>query len=123
MAPSSRPPPVWHVDLGRSRAPRQVATVAAWIRSPSTESMSRSTAAVHEFLAKADMRILTQCDLAPVHHGWERRRPVLVAGSRALAPDVVALQEVVDVPDLLGHGWHEVWHSRRDGDGAGAAVA
>jgi endonuclease/exonuclease/phosphatase family metal-dependent hydrolase len=69
------------------------------------------------------VRILTQNVLAPVHHGWEHRRPALVAGIRALAPDVVALQEVVDVPDLLGPGWHEAWHSHRDADGAGAAIA
>lgn len=69
------------------------------------------------------MRILTQNILAPVHHGWEGRRPALVAGIRAFDPDVVALQEVVDVPDLLGPGWHEVWHSRRGEDGSGAALA
>jgi endonuclease/exonuclease/phosphatase family metal-dependent hydrolase len=48
---------------------------------------------------------------------------VLVAGIRALAPDIVALQEVTDVPELLGPGWHEVWHSRRTPDGSGAALA
>src|SRR5687768_8130693 len=69
------------------------------------------------------MRILTQNILAPVHHGWQGRRPALVAGIRAFDPDVVALQEVVDVPDLLGRGWHEVWHSRRGKDGSGAALA
>lgn len=69
------------------------------------------------------MRILTQNVLGPAHHGWERRRPALTEGMRALAPDVVALQEVVDVPDLLGPGWQEVWHSRRDPDGTGAALA
>jgi endonuclease/exonuclease/phosphatase family metal-dependent hydrolase len=69
------------------------------------------------------VRVLTQNILAPAHHDWERRRPALVAGISGLAPDVVALQEVVDVPDLLGPGWNEVWHSRRDPDGAGAALA
>jgi endonuclease/exonuclease/phosphatase family metal-dependent hydrolase len=69
------------------------------------------------------MRVLTLNVLAPRYHGWERRRPALVAGIRALAPDVVALQEVVDVPDLLGSGWHEVWHSRRGEGGDGAALA
>jgi endonuclease/exonuclease/phosphatase family metal-dependent hydrolase len=69
------------------------------------------------------MRILTLNVLAPAHHGWDRRRGALVAGIRALAPDVVALQEVVDVPDLLGPGWHEVWHSRRGEGGDGAALA
>jgi endonuclease/exonuclease/phosphatase family metal-dependent hydrolase len=70
-----------------------------------------------------DVRILTLNVLAPAHHGWDRRHPVLVTGIRELAPDVVALQEVVDVPDLLGPGWHEVWHSRRAEDGSGAALA
>ncbi len=69
------------------------------------------------------MRILTQNVLGPTHHGWARRRPILVDGFRALAPDVVALQEVVDVPDLLGPGWHEVWHPVRSDDGEGAALA
>jgi endonuclease/exonuclease/phosphatase family metal-dependent hydrolase len=70
------------------------------------------------------MRILTQNVLGPAHgHGWDRRRAVLVDGFRALAPDVVALQEVVDVPDLLGPGWHEVWHPTRADDGEGAALA
>ena len=68
--------------------------------------------------------ILTQNVLGPAHgHGWDRRRAVLVDGFRALAPDVVALQEVVDVPDLLGPGWHEVWHPNRADDGEGAALA
>ena len=69
------------------------------------------------------MRILTLTILGSAHHGWARRRPVLVDGLRALEPDVVALQEVVDVPDLLGPGWHEVWHPVRSEDGEGAAIA
>lgn len=69
------------------------------------------------------MRVLTQNVLGPAHHDWDRRLPALVAGLRALAPDVVALQEAVDVPELLGPGWHEAWHSRRDDDGTGAVLA
>jgi endonuclease/exonuclease/phosphatase family metal-dependent hydrolase len=70
-----------------------------------------------------DVRILTLNVLGPAHHGWSRRRPVLAVGIRATAPDIVALQEVVDVPDLLGPDWHEVWHSRRSEDRSGAALA
>lgn len=63
--------------------------------------------------------------LAPGHAGWDRRRPVLADGIRALRPDVVALQEVTpdDAGDLLGPDYRLVWHSRRSADGVGAAFA
>jgi endonuclease/exonuclease/phosphatase family metal-dependent hydrolase len=69
------------------------------------------------------MRVLTQNLLAPQYQDWTRRRLALVSGLRRLDPDVVALQEVVDVDELLGSGWHVAWHSRRAEEGDGAAVA
>ncbi len=69
------------------------------------------------------MRVLTLNILSPQYAGdWERRRDALVAGVRALDPDVVALQEVTDAAEILGPGWHLAPHSRRD-DGLGATLA
>jgi endonuclease/exonuclease/phosphatase family metal-dependent hydrolase len=67
--------------------------------------------------------------LSPDHANWERRRPVLQAGLSTVRPDVIALQESVweegydQVADLLGPGYHVARHSRRSGDGIGAALA
>jgi endonuclease/exonuclease/phosphatase family metal-dependent hydrolase len=69
------------------------------------------------------MRVLTLNILSPRDAGdWERRRRALVAGVRALDPDVVALQEVTDAAEILGPGWHVAPHSSRD-DGLGATLA
>jgi endonuclease/exonuclease/phosphatase family metal-dependent hydrolase len=71
------------------------------------------------------MRVVTLNLLAPDQAEYERRRPVLAAGLRALDADVVALQETVagQVGDLLGDGWHVAPHSGRSPDGVGAVLA
>ncbi len=51
---------------------------------------------------RAHVRVMTLNLLSPDHGGWERRRPVLRAGIRALQPDLVALQERV-----WGHGYDQ----------------
>jgi len=69
------------------------------------------------------VRVLTLNVLSLRDSGdWERRRDALVAGVRALDPDLVALQEVTDVAEILGPGWHLAPHSRRDA-GLGATLA
>jgi endonuclease/exonuclease/phosphatase family metal-dependent hydrolase len=69
------------------------------------------------------VRVLTLNILSPQYTGdWGRRRDALVAGVRAVDPDVVALQEVTDAAEILGPGWHLAPHSRRD-DGLGATLA
>lgn len=70
------------------------------------------------------LRVLTFNALAPEFAAWPRRREVLADGIRALAPDLITLQEVDDeIVDLLGPGWHFAWHSGRDESGAGAVAA
>jgi endonuclease/exonuclease/phosphatase family metal-dependent hydrolase len=69
------------------------------------------------------VRVLTLNALAPQYGDWPRRRSALRRGLRDLDPDVVALQEVVDVEDLLGSGWHVAPHTRRGPDGDGAVLA
>ncbi|HSK95211.1 MAG TPA: hypothetical protein VK891_01220 [Euzebyales bacterium] len=67
------------------------------------------------------MRVLTM-NILGAGGGWAQRRPVLAAGLRALAPDIVALQEAVRTPaddqvvDLLGpdhHVFHQMGTVRR----------
>jgi endonuclease/exonuclease/phosphatase family metal-dependent hydrolase len=50
------------------------------------------------------VRVLTLNILAPQHADWPRRRTALRARLTELAPDVVALQEVVDAAELVGPG-------------------
>jgi endonuclease/exonuclease/phosphatase family metal-dependent hydrolase len=75
------------------------------------------------------LRVLTLNLLSPDHADWERRRPVLRDGLRALRPDLVAFQETVwgtgddQVADLLGPGYQVARHSGRSADGVGAALA
>jgi endonuclease/exonuclease/phosphatase family metal-dependent hydrolase len=64
------------------------------------------------------------------HHGdWPRRRDVLVSGFRALAPDLVALQETVvdadgdQVGEILGEDFSIVHAQRRDSEGMGVSIA
>jgi endonuclease/exonuclease/phosphatase family metal-dependent hydrolase len=63
------------------------------------------------------------------HPDWVRRREVLRLGVSELAPDLVALQEVVrtdavdQVAELLGDGWRVVDHVGRGDDGVGASLA
>ncbi|MDI5976559.1 endonuclease/exonuclease/phosphatase family protein [Amycolatopsis magusensis] len=69
------------------------------------------------------MRVVTFNALTPELADWPRRREVIAEGIRALAPDLITLQEVGDdIVELLGPGWHFAWHSGRD-DGAGAVAA
>jgi endonuclease/exonuclease/phosphatase family metal-dependent hydrolase len=74
------------------------------------------------------LRVLTMNVLSPQHADWERRRAVLRDGLARLAPDVVALQEVVTgdggegVTDLLPNAVHVARHSRWSADGVGAAL-
>jgi endonuclease/exonuclease/phosphatase family metal-dependent hydrolase len=75
------------------------------------------------------MRVVTLNLLAPDQAEYERRRPVLAAGLRALEADVVALQETVwdteedQAAELLGPGFHVARHSGRSPDGVGAVLA
>jgi endonuclease/exonuclease/phosphatase family metal-dependent hydrolase len=79
--------------------------------------------------ARTAVRVMTFNVLSPDHADWERRRPVIRAGIERLRPDLVALQETVQgaghdlVQDLLGPAYAVVHHSRRSGDGVGAALA
>src|SRR3954454_6720260 len=61
------------------------------------------------------------------HYGdWAQRRELLVQGFRALAPDLVALQETVgedQAREILGDGFEIVHSRRRDGDGMGISIA
>jgi endonuclease/exonuclease/phosphatase family metal-dependent hydrolase len=74
------------------------------------------------------VRVLTHNILAR-QAGWEKRRPVLIDGLRALAPDLVAFQESViaddydQVLDLLGPEFHVAHHATRDADGMGISIA
>jgi endonuclease/exonuclease/phosphatase family metal-dependent hydrolase len=60
---------------------------------------------------------------------WPARRALLIAGFRALAPDLVALQETVvddagdQVRDVLGDGFEVVHSRRRSDDGTGVSIA
>lgn len=60
---------------------------------------------------------------------WPRRRDMLAAGFRALAPDLVALQESVvtdesdQVREILGNGFDVVHSQRRSADGIGVSIA
>jgi endonuclease/exonuclease/phosphatase family metal-dependent hydrolase len=75
------------------------------------------------------LRVLTMNLLGPGHADWERRRPVLADGLRALRPDVVAFQEIVwgdgtdQAAGLLGPGYQVARHSGRSADGVGACLA
>jgi endonuclease/exonuclease/phosphatase family metal-dependent hydrolase len=69
------------------------------------------------------IRVLTLNIYSPGNPDWERRRPALHAGIRALDPDLVALQEVVDPVDLLGPDYALAPHSGRSDDGVGAVLA
>src|SRR3954453_21600133 len=64
------------------------------------------------------------------HEGeWPRRRDALVSGFRALAPDLIALQETVvtddtdQVREVLGDGFAVVHSQRRDATGMGISIA
>src|SRR3954452_9047313 len=64
------------------------------------------------------------------HHGdWPRRRDVLASGFRALAPDLVALQETVvtghadQAREILGEGFSIVHAQRRAPEGMGVSIA
>src|SRR4051812_11954001 len=64
------------------------------------------------------------------HEGdWPRRRDALASGFRALAPDLVALQETIvtedtdQVRELLGDGFAVVHSQRRDPSGMGISIA
>jgi endonuclease/exonuclease/phosphatase family metal-dependent hydrolase len=74
------------------------------------------------------LRVLTR-NIYNVAAKWERRRPVLADGMRAISPDLIALQETVlaggfdQAADLLG-GSHEIVNSRaRLPGGWGASIA
>ena len=69
------------------------------------------------------LRVLTYNVLSPEHHDWRRRQEVIRAGIAELAPDLVALQEVVDPDDVLEPGYTAVAHSQRSADGVGAVLA
>ena len=69
------------------------------------------------------IRVLTLNVYSPGNPEWERRLPVLRSGIRALRPDLVALQEVVDPADLLDPGYAVAPHSGRSADGVGAVLA
>jgi endonuclease/exonuclease/phosphatase family metal-dependent hydrolase len=60
------------------------------------------------------------------HGDWDARRRVLADGFRALAPDLVTLQETYDddqVPELLGPGYQVVHHGGRAPDRSGSSIA
>ncbi len=76
----------------------------------------------------ASLRVLTYNVYSPENPSWERRYPVIRDALRALAPDVVALQEVpVDQPDvlegLLRPGYHFGRFSASSKDGIGGTLA
>jgi endonuclease/exonuclease/phosphatase family metal-dependent hydrolase len=64
-----------------------------------------------------------------LREGWPDRRAVMQAGFAALAPDLVAFQEVVrsdgydQVRDVLGGDYAVVHHSEREPDGQGISIA
>ncbi|GAB3660705.1 endonuclease/exonuclease/phosphatase family protein [Glycomyces tarimensis] len=74
------------------------------------------------------MRVLTQNLLGRLRE-WPHRRPVLDAGLRQLAPDIVMLQEaIVTVDDdqaaeLLGPDFHLAHQTDRAADGSGISIA
>jgi endonuclease/exonuclease/phosphatase family metal-dependent hydrolase len=74
------------------------------------------------------MRVAT-LNLWGVRGDWDARRALLVEGFRALAPDLVALQEAIVTPDydqvrdLLGDGFQIAHHSDREPDGQGISIA
>ncbi|WP_043631242.1 endonuclease/exonuclease/phosphatase family protein [Nonomuraea candida] len=74
------------------------------------------------------MRIAT-LNLWARHGSWPERRDVLIAGLRALSPDLVAFQESVvtddydQAIDLLGPGYHVVHQSDGEADGTRASIA
>ncbi len=77
----------------------------------------------HASLARVTIRVLTLNIYSPGNPEWDRRLPVLRDGIRALRPDLVALQEVVDPGELLEPGYHVAPHSGRSADGVGAVLA
>ena len=60
---------------------------------------------------------------------WSARRAVMAAGFEALAPDLVAFQEVIATPeydqvrDVLGGRYEVAHHSEREADGQGISIA
>ena len=74
------------------------------------------------------VRVLT-LNLMARQGEWVDRRPVLVEGLRAVAPDLVAFQESVvasgydQVMELLGPEFHVAHHTTRDPDGMGISIA
>ncbi len=75
--------------------------------------------------APGTLRVVTFNTLAPDQADGPRRRQVAGPALRALAPDVVALQEVTEADPrrLLGNGYELAPHSRRSDDGVGACLA
>jgi endonuclease/exonuclease/phosphatase family metal-dependent hydrolase len=75
-----------------------------------------------------DIRILT-LNLNQRFQEWPTRRAVLVAGIRALHPDIVAFQEAIkddkydQAIDLLGPDFNVVHHKSRDPNGMGISLA
>jgi endonuclease/exonuclease/phosphatase family metal-dependent hydrolase len=63
------------------------------------------------------------------HGDWPARRVVLREGLRALAPDLLCLQETVvtddydQVLDVLGDGYQRWHHDGREADGTGLSIA
>jgi endonuclease/exonuclease/phosphatase family metal-dependent hydrolase len=74
------------------------------------------------------MRIVT-LNLWGRRGAWDERRTVLIAGLRALQPDLVAFQETIvadgydQVADLLGTGYHVAHQAAREPDGQGVSIA
>lgn len=74
------------------------------------------------------VRILT-CNIYGYHGDWERRRPVLSKGIRALDPDLLTLQETMvtdaedQAADLLGASYHPAHTRVREADRQGITIA
>lgn len=66
---------------------------------------------------------------APPPRAWTDRQTALRTGLRALNPDLVAFQEVIrtddidQVTDLLGPGYHVAHQRGREADGSGPSIA
>jgi endonuclease/exonuclease/phosphatase family metal-dependent hydrolase len=75
-----------------------------------------------------DVRIVT-LNLWGRRGAWVERRSKLIAGFRALQPDLVAFQEAIksdeydQVTDLLGSEFHVVHQTDREADGQGISIA
>ena len=74
------------------------------------------------------MRVVIQ-NLWGIRGDWERRREVIAAGLRELAPDLVAFVEAIktdeydQAADLLGPEYHLFHAATRHGNGDGAVLA